>query len=247
MIGARAAVSNLGEGSTESDAISALYASTVEQLARTAPWNCLKKQANLTLLAAAQGTPENPDGTTTPIPPTPWLYSYALPSDCLQIRYILPPFTNTTPTGSVPMTTVNMGGSLWIPNAGQIRYSVAYDTDENNNPRTIVLTNCTQAQAVYTVNQSNPVIFDSLFEQALVASLAAYLVPALSLDLSLMDRVVRIANEAISLARVRDGNEGVVSQNRNASWMDARVTGGSLAWSSDYGGNLYNDMIWPGA
>lgn len=247
MVGARAQISNLQEGSTESDAINVLYGPTYEQLARSAPFNCLKNQTTLTLLAAAQGTPENMDGTTLPLPPSPWLYSYAVPSNSLQIRYLLPTFANNNSTGQTPISPALIAANVWYPGMGQIPYSVSYGVDAMDNPREIVLTNQSQAQAVYTVNQPNPVVFDSLFEQAFVASLAAYLVPALSLDLPLMDRVIRQADQAITTARVRDGNEGTVSQNRNASWMDARVSGGSLAWSGGFGINgLYTDMIWPG-
>lgn len=247
MVGARAQISNLNENSTESDAVNVLFVPVYEQLARTAPWNCLKQQADLTLVAAAAGTPENQDGTTLPLPPSPWLYSYTVPTDSLQIRFILPPLSGVSSTGNVPISPAYLNANTWVPGTGQIPFSVSYGVDSQNNPREIVLTNQRQAQAVYTVNQPNPVIWDSLFEQAFVASLAAYLVPALSLNLSLMDRVVQQAENAISLARVRDGVEGTTSMNRNAQWMDARVAGGSLAWQDGYGPYAgWDNMIWPG-
>lgn len=242
-VGARSNISNLTEGSTESDACSVLFVPTFESLARTAPWGCLRAQVTLTLIAAAAGTPENVDGTS-PLPPSPWLYQYAYPSDCLQIRYLVPSFPNPS-TGSAPLTTASLL-ALTVVGIGQIPFAVAYATDNSNNPIETILTNQTQAQAVYTVNQSNPVIWDSLFQSAMVASLAAYLVPALSLDIALMDRSIKAADSMISLARVRDGNEGTVSQNRNAQWMDARMAGGSLAWSGLNGAfSNYDTMAWP--
>lgn len=247
MIGARSQISDLQESSTEANTIAVLYQPTFEQLARTAPWNCLKNQKILTLLAAAAGTPENLDGTTLPIPPTPWLYSYAVPSDNLQIRFLLPPFTNSTVTGDVPMSPAYVGTDYGIQSGQQIRYSVSYGVDSMNNPREIILTNQRQAQAVYTVNQPNPVIFDSLFEQAFVASLAAFLVPALSLDLALMDRAVRQAEQAISIARVRDGNEGVTSVDRIPDWMVARASGGVMTGTGAFGYSGWDSMVWPGA
>lgn len=248
MVGARAQIGSLTEGSTESNACNVLYQPTFEQLARTAPWNCLKFQENLTLLAAAQGTPENVDGDTLPIPPVPWLYSYAAPSNNLQIRYLLPQFTNSNASGEAPISPAMVGATSFVPGMGQIQYSVSYGVDENNNPREIILSNQTQAIAVYTVNTSNPVIFDSLFEQAFVAALAAYLVPALNLNMALMDRQIRIAEAAIAQARTRDGNEGTVSQNREAQWMYARVSGGSIGWLGDtWSGNAsWSNMTWPG-
>lgn len=246
-VGARSQISSLQEGSVEANALSVLYQPTFEQLARTAPWNCLRKQASLTLLAASPGTPENPSGTSLPSPPQPYLYMYALPSDCLQMRFIMPIFPNSSGSGSVPLTTAsvvadsNYGAFLQIP------FSVAYTTDTGGNPIQVILTNQTQAQAVYTVNQSNPVIWDSLFEAGMVASLAVYLVPALSLNLPLMQLSIKTADGIITQARVRDGDEGVTSQNREASWMTARNQGGSIGWSGS--GQMYgcwDQMAWPG-
>lgn len=247
-IGARATIASFNEGSTEADACKILYTPTFEMLARSAAWNCLRNQAVLTLLAAAQGTPENPMGTTLPLPPSPWLYSYATPSDNLQIRFIVPSFPNSTPSGMTPLTTASNTAGSWTPSAGQIPYAVAYSTDSMGNPQQVVLTNQSQAQAVYTVNQPNPIIWDSLFQQAFVSSLAAFLVPALSLNMQLMQMTIKTADALIAQARVRDGDEGVTTVNRNAEWMTARNSGGSLAWNGTGGGLapwLYANVAWP--
>lgn len=244
-IGARAQISSLTEGSTEANAVATLYAFVFEQLARSANWNCLRRQATLTLLAAAPGTPENPDGTTLPVPPTPYLYSYAEPSDSLQIRFLMPVFP-TAVGGSVPISPSMIGAASIVGSDGAVPFTVAYSTDNLNNPITIILTDQIQAQAVYTVNQSNPVIFDSLFTSAFVASMAAYLVPALALDKPLMQLAIRNADMIIAQARTRDGDEGWTSQNREADWMRARNTGYGT-WSN-YGSGMgvgYSAMCWP--
>lgn len=242
-IGARSNVASLDEGSTEANAAKILFQPTFESLARTAPWNCLRQQKKLSLLMAAAGTNENVNGTTLPLPPTPWLYAYAEPSDCLQVRFLVPSLPNST--GTTPLTTASNTQGPWIPGQFQIPFAVAYSTDPKGNPIQIILTNQPQAQAVYTVNQPNPVIWDSLFSQAMVSSLAAFLVPALSLNLPLMEMSVKTADALITQARVRDGNEGSTSQNRNASWMDARVTG---TLGNCYGNDCmtpYVAMAWP--
>lgn len=249
-IGARAQVSNLSEGSTEADAASVLFVPVFEQLARAAHWNCLRKQATLSLLAAAMGTPENPQGTSLPLPPTPWLYQYALPSDCLFVRFIVPSF----PAGVAsvpPQTTINNAAPSWLPGGGQIPFAVAYATDVNNNPIQVILTNQDQAQAVYTVNQPNPVIWDSLFQQAFVSSLAAFFVPALSLNIQLMAASISAAERMIMQARVADGNEGVTSQDHVPDFIRAR--GGESGWGYAYAngyfgqyGYGYCSMAWPG-
>lgn len=180
-----------------------------------------------------------------PIPPTPYLYSYAEPSDSLQIRFILPIFPSNV-GGSVPISPAFVGAGDICGIDGSVPFTVAYSTDNLNNPITIILTDQTQAQVVYTVNQSNPVIFDSLFTSAMVASMAAYLVPALSLDKPLMQLAIRNAEMIIAQARTRDGDEGWTSQNREADWIRARNSGYGLWNSCGSGmGAGYSAMCWP--
>lgn len=244
-IGSQSQVSSLNEGSPQANAAATLYTPTFEQLARSAPWNCLRNQVTLTLLAAAQGTPENPNGTTLPLPPVPWLYQYAVPSDSLQIRFIAPSLPAST--SGVPLFSVNTGASTWLPGNRNIPFAVAYATDTNNNPLNVILTNQSQAVAVYTVNQPNPQIWDSLLQGAMVASLAAFFVPALSLHMPLMQAQIKLADSMIQQARVRDGNEGTTSMDHLPDWMRARQGSGGTRYGGAFGNwNCYQDMNWPG-
>lgn len=246
-IGARAQVGSVSpsDGSVEADALSVLWTPTFESLARTAQWNVLRKQAQLSLIAASQNTPENPNGTTYPIPPQPWLYAYAYPSDCLDIRWIVPTFPFNVGS-SEPPTTISNSASSWIPNQGQIPYAVSYLPDLNSNaPTLVILTNQDLAQAVYTVNQPNPAAWDSLFQTAMVASLAAYLVPALSLSLPLMQSSIAMAERCIAQARVADGNEGVTVMDHLPDWIQARAGGQGYGLCGGYNFTLYGQMVWP--
>lgn len=244
-IGAQAQISNLNEGSTESDACAQLFNFVYQMLARAAYWNCLSQQATLTLLQAAPGTPENVSGTTLPIPPQPWLYSYQLPSDCLAAKYILP----TWPSQGLgtPISPNMIMAPAWIPGQEQIPFKVAYGTDSSGNPRNVVLTNQSQAQLAYTVNQPNPLIWDSDFTAAMVASLGAWLVPALSLNMPLMAASAKRAEELIIAARVRDANEGSNSQDHDPDWMRIRNSGGTGygGWGSAVYGSDWGTMAWP--
>lgn len=245
-IGARATIASLDEGSIESNACSVLFSSTYEALVRTAKWNCFTAQVTLTLLAAATGTPENPNGTTMPLPPTPWLYQYAVPSNSLAIRYLVP--SNPASTGGIPITPAAIASAVYIPSAGRINYAVAAAVDASNNPISVILTNQSQAQCVYSINQPNPITWDSQFQAAFVATLGAYLVPALSLDIPLMQICIKTAEAAIAMARAADANEAVVSQDHVPDWMRARAGSGygaGYGWNgSGYG--LYTDIAWPG-
>lgn len=248
-VGARNFIANFTEGTTESNNCALWYGPVFQQLARAAKWNCLRDQATLSLLAAATGTPENPDGTFFPQPPTPWLYSYQIPADSLAIRFLVPsnPFTAT----GVPPTPASIAAPVFVPGNGQIPYQVAIDKDDMNNPRNIVLTNQSVAQAVYTLDQEDPQYWDSQFQMAFVMSLGAFLVPALSLDKQLMQIAIKAAEGVIAQARAADGNESVVTMDHVPDWIRARSGGaGYGCYDNGYGWNgaAYGgsgDICWP--
>lgn len=245
-IGARAQVSSISpsDGSTAADACATLFTFVFEQLARTAQWGCLKKQATATLLQAAQATPENPTGTSLPIPQEPWLYAYLYPSDCLYLRDVLCPALPSQ-TGSIPQTTIANGITPAIPGDGQIPFEIGYTTDSNNNPIQVILTNQEQAVINYTVNQPNPQSWDSLLTSAFVASLAVYLAPALNLNTPLMQSCMQTAERIIQQARAQDGNENPITQDHFPDWLRARQGAtGVLLWAGR-GYQAYGTMSWP--
>jgi hypothetical protein len=211
-----------------------LFGPTFEALARQAHWNCLRNQVTLSLIMAAQGTPENPTGNSLTLPPQPWLYGYELPSDCLMVRSLLP-FYPTINTGT-PQTTFNNAAPSCPPNGWQIPFQVAFYSDSGGNPGQVILTNLEFAQAIYTTSVSNPSIWDSQFQEAMVASLAAEFVPALNLNMALMQTQLRIAESVIMAARVSDGNEGVHCQDHTPDWITTR---GGASWR-DYSGQYGN-------
>lgn len=239
-IGARAFIAGPNEKSTQADAVLILFTPTFESLARSADWNCLRQQLQLSLIAAAQGTPENPDGTSLPLAPQPWLYSYQLPNDCLQMRYVMPNFMATVSSGTTANTTAPaVPAPIGFSQGNDYPYIVAYGTDSAGNPINVVLTNVENAIAVYTVNQQIPQIWDADFQSAFVALLGAYLVPALSLNMALMDRQFKLADEFITRARIRDGDEGYTVQDHTPDWIKAR--NGGIGWGyAGAGGPYFN-------
>ena len=244
-LGARATVSSItpSDGSTAADACAQLFSFVFQELARTAKWGCLNKQATLTLIQAAQGTPENPTGASLPLPQQPWLYAYLYPPDSLLMRSVMPPVT--TSGSAENQTSLSNNVTPCIPGQYQIPYATGYSTDTSGNALEVVLTNQENAVGNYTVDQENPSSWDSLFTSAYVASLAAYLVPALSLDKQLMTIKIGIAEKMIGLARGMDGNESPTNQNHSPDWMRARA--GATGLSTGYGYNAYGpiNMQWP--
>ncbi len=241
--GAREQIISFNEGSVSSINCSLLFQPTFEQLGRAAHWNALRFQDTLTLLKAAQGTPENQTGTVLPIPPQPWLYEYLLPNDCLFVRFLLPTFLPQI--GSVPIFPTPSSLAPTLLPRQQIPFVVGTDK-VNGNLAKIILTNLSLAQIVYTQNNPNPDFWDSQFQAAYVASLAAFLIPPLNLNMALLKTQVAIANQIIAEARSADGNEGVVSQNREASWIVARGAGEYIGSGYGCGYQEYGQMCWPG-
>jgi hypothetical protein len=244
-IGARAQVSSItpSDGSTAADACSTLFSFVFQQLARTARWGCLNKQITLTLIQAAQGTPENPNGSTLPLPQQPWLYAYLYPSDCLLMRQVFPPVTSNG--SSENQTAISNTVTPVIPNTYQIPYTTGFSTDTNGNPLEVILTNQENAVANYIVDEQDPASWDTLFTSAFVASLAVYLVPALSLNPPLMQSQIAIAERMIATARAQDSNEGVYTQDHVPDFIRARA--GATGLSTGYGYNAYGNigMNWP--
>lgn len=242
-IGGKSDINLITENSAQAKACNLLFSPTFQQLARSAWWNCLQKQATLSLIAAAADTPENPNGTP-PFPQSPWLYSYLLRSDCLKARSILPTLPAQS-TGGSPATTAQIAAPIWLQGMNQIPFKVAYGTDSNGNPQTIILTNQQQAVLNYTVDSENPSIWDSQFQAAFVAALAAFLVPALSMNMTLMKMNIDLAERIIAEARASDGNESTNTQDHLPDWIRARA-GGSGGWYQNNWYNVgYDSVSWP--
>lgn len=238
-IGTRSQIASLDEGSNESIQCNLLLESLRDELLRLAPWNCCRNFANLTLICAAPGTPENPTtGMTTwqkGIPPPPWSYEYAYPSDCIRPIYIVPQFS-TGFSGGVPITTAVTGGAPAFWNGPPVRFQVAIDQigpsglpEDGGADAKVILTNQEQAILCYNRRVVNPDIWDSQFQQALTAALGGRLAIALTGDKGLAQLKMQEANEFIKTARQGDGNEGLTINDVTPDFI--RVRGVSYqAW-----------------
>lgn len=240
--GAREQIISFTEGSVSSINCNLLFQPTFEQLGRAAHWNCLRFQSHLTLLKAARGTPENQTGTVLPVPPQPWLYEYLLPNDCLFVRFLVPTFNQAA--GSIPIFPTPSSLAPTLMPRQEIPFVVATDNVSGNMTK-VILTSLSMAQAVYTQNNPNPDFWDSQFQAGYVASLAAFLIPPLNLNMTLLNKQTALADSIIAIARSTDGNEGVISQNREASWIVARGCGEEIGLGRGCGYQEYGQMSWP--
>ena len=227
-IGARFSITSLSPPLPAPNAtvVARHYGPKIDALHRAAHWNCTRAQTTLTVIRAALGTPENPNGTTLPIPPVPWLYEYAYPADCLKARYLIP---------NPPQTAVNglpvLGGGgfpppLWTPPTGW-KFAVATDLDPNapNDPNArikVILSDLEYASLVYTARIVNPDLWDPHFLAAACSTLAAWLVNPLARNAEVLKEQINIASGIILQARVSDGNEGVTTVDHMPDWMAVR-------------------------
>lgn len=181
----------------------------------------------MTLLRAAAGTPENGNGTTLPIPPIPYLYEYAYPSDCLLARYLLsnPPANGATSTLPVFPTGTTIP-PLAFPNPGyQFAVGINTDPSQPNNPNAqvkVIWTDLEFAQLVYTARIVNPDLWDPQFLNAAASTLAAWIIPAIKNDKEALRSAIAIAEGIIKQARISDGNEGVTSTDHMPDFMAVR-------------------------
>jgi len=221
--------------STEAQAANILYTSRMQALERSAHWNFARFQAPLTLLNSAVKS----DGTANPAPPpVPWLYEYAVPSDCLKIRFLQPYFNPMAGVPLVPFTTGMTATPLWY-NSPAVPFVVGNDKISPDGvapatPTKVILTNHPQAIAVYTADYTQtPDLWDSSFAIAAETYLSMWLVNALARNKDLWADQARLVMEIVGQARVSDGNEGLTTVDHLPDWMRIRGALGAQGWYFD--------------
>lgn len=220
-IGTRSTIASLTEGSTEANAISRHWDNAVASILRAAHWNFARKQIPLTLLQ---------DGTNGGTVPTPWLYEYAYPSDCLLMRYLQPQIqVQPVPAPGVPSPVAAVGPP--------VRFILGTDVDLNGNPLNVILTNQPQAVGIYTFRNTNTNMWDELFVQALAAYLGARVCIPLTGDKAMMKMAFDMAVKFIMDARAINGNEGITIIDSIPDWMRVRGYASDWAWPD---GGLYS-------
>jgi hypothetical protein len=216
--GTRSTIASLTEGSAESNAISRQWSNAMDSVLRAAHWNFARKQVPLTLLQ---------DGTAGGTPPTPWLYEYAYPSDCLLVRYLMP-MIQVNPVGVVG--AVSPVAAYGPP----VKFILSTDNDITGNPIPVLLTNQPQAVAVYTFRNGNTAMWDPLFVQAFAAFLGSRICIPLTGDKVMMKTLIQLANQYAMDAQAKNGNEGLTVIDSTPDWI--RVRGYLSDWAYPDGG-----------
>lgn len=204
------------------------YQTQMDALFRAVHWNCARFQTpgGLTLLKAAAGTPENPSGSL-PVPPLPFQYEYALPPDCLKVRFVIP--SPTPQSGGAPFLT-NQGLTTPPLINTSLPFVVGLDLDAAGQQTKVILTNAENAQAVYTARVSDPDNWDPQLVVAASSVMAAWSVNPLLRNSELLKERVQVAGGLIVQARVTDGNEAIATTDHMPDWIEVRGTGGGFSW-----------------
>jgi hypothetical protein len=195
---------------------------------RAHTWNFARKQISAAMLSAAQGTPENPNGTP-PVPIYPWLYEYAWPQDCLRMRHqeIPPPSqgagTALVWTGNYPPLNDGYVGFLGSNTAHRSPpFAISTDQDTVGNTIKVVLSNLEYATFVYTYDCQDPNMFDASFDEAFIWALAARLCGPLTGDKAQAKLCAQNAEASVIKARVADANELPTPPTHTPDWIRAR-------------------------
>lgn len=157
------------------------------------------------------------DGTVTPDQgvPVPWVFEYAVPSDILQARYVMPLAVsqNSTFVGTP---------AVQYPITPPVRFIVSSDEDSGGNPINVILTNQAQAILCYTYRCTNPNLFDAQFVRAFANYLGYLLATPLTGDKALAKQAFQIADMTCKQAQASNGNEGIDIINNTPDWITTR-------------------------
>lgn len=242
-VGSRVSITSLTQGTPAANAANLFYTPKTQMLLRGANWDFARKQELLTLNKAVIIDGEASDDP----PPQPWLYEYLYPSDCLKMRFIIPYYPPATP--GTPLTTGSTG-ALWPQDTiTRIPFVIANDTDDEDEPIKVILTNLETAIGIYTADLSEyPDLWDPLFLTAETAMLGAYFVNTLARDKVQMDQQIAIAKGALDSARASNGNESISNADHVPDWMQVRASsGGGWGGAGSAGGYVlgYDGVSFP--
>jgi hypothetical protein len=228
-IASRETIADLEESSAAAVSCRLWYDKLRRQLLRAAPWRFARTQAVLSQ------TGSYVDNTGQ----YPYLYTYQYPGDCLKVNYLLAAPT-TDPVG--PQVGVGLAGMAWGAPSRANRFQIgSAPTATPGVYDKFIVSNLSAAIAVYTLDVTNPDIFDDLFEGALTAALASKLCMPVTGDLSMRREMIAAAQSAIDTARAVDSNEGLSVYESTPDWISGRGGGGfgvgDSNWGEWYSGN----------
>lgn len=256
---------DIEDNTREAQVIARKYRPCLANLLEAAHWTFARKQQQMQLLADATGQ----TATVPTITPSPWIYEYALPNDCVRPIYVpwqANPYTVGAPPGNIvpPNSTLPLTGgqSTYMPGYFRpARFLVTRDVNfppvpgsnwwevQGQSPmgQTVILTNVPTAILVYTSLVLYPSEWTASFREAFVAYLASEIALPLNKDkkfgLAIRNLQMADAERRVNEARAINANEGWNNNSSFPDWINIRnsgaVWGAGLDTDAGLGGGYY--------
>lgn len=226
-IATRSSITSFNDGSVEGYQCGLWYDEMRQRLLRTAQWGFARMQVQLTQLGDAI-----PDNTA----PYPFGYSYAYPSICLRMRYILaPPPPNYSGPSAPPVVGQPLVGPMFPAPSRTNRFLIMNSQNSAGQYTKLLVSNIYQAYGVFTGDITDPNQFDPMFRDALTSAIAAKIALPLSGNVGMMKDFIAAAELDIQAARVAD-SEAITTTDHTVDWINTRGVGSPYGYGA--GSNL---------
>jgi hypothetical protein len=202
------ALDKLDPKSTAEEYCAAFFETARRETLRLIPWNFAAKRRALSLMATylphEKPKPRKPDEAIKGYPDDTWYFgrdwrfAYQYPADCLYMRRILPPRP--------------------VRDMDDPRFTVGHYEGE-----TVILTDVTDAGAVYTMDLDDTGRFSPEAASLLAWRLAMRLVRPLGRSNDLLSSVMELYSNDLAEAQAVNGNEDNSEQERMPDWLEARL------------------------
>lgn len=196
------------EGSAQAEHCARFYPIARDALLEMHPWGFATRRKTLALLA-------------TDLWPE-WKYTYAEPSDAVNLLAILPP-TAADDYSVQTQLLYNINGAP-IPMAGQYQPQ-PFSSETLDDGTQVIFTNQEDAMLRYTALVTDPTKFSPLFTVSLSWLLASYLAgPILKGEVGAAEakRCLGMFTEVFERANESDANQRRTTISQNVSWMAGR-------------------------
>lgn len=203
LLGTRTTVTSLAEASNEAIQASLCYEAIRDWCLGLENWSFARKTAVLTTIKSVSSVVPPWNATSEPSPP--WLHEYQYPADALLVRY-------------VSNAVANADGTAFLGEPQ--RFAVAVDIVAAV-PATVILTNTTNAIAIYTVRVTDPTNWPWYFERFVVNAMASTLSMALTGNIELLKFLDGKAMQQLQIAIQADNVEGLRVDDTTPEWIQA--------------------------
>lgn len=202
-LGDRGQITLLTENSREAFHCNFVYETARDALLRAYAWRFATKYQALADLGS---------------PPSPWLYRYAYPQDCLKARALVNPAAAVAAT---PGTVFFSERSTYYP--GEMNEPVPFEIAAGDNLESrVILTDLETATLEYTAAVTNPAAFPPDFTLTLSWFVAMEVAIPLSGNQKLYQQAAAGFQAALLRASAQDAGEGYRSRSHTPDWLAAR-------------------------